>query len=77
MTARQRADTFGAVVGRRLHALREERGMTLGAVARHMGVHLSAVSQIERYGRDLRVDTVRRYCAAIGATIRIELEETP
>lgn len=70
----RRDDTFGAAVGRRLRALRKQRGMSLADVAARMGCHLDAVSQIERLGRDLRVDTVRRFCAAIGAEIHITLK---
>lgn len=70
----RRDDTFGAAVGRRLRELRKQRGMSLADVAAQMDCHLDAVSQIERLGRDLRVETVRRYCAAIDAEISIKLK---
>jgi transcriptional regulator with XRE-family HTH domain len=64
-------------LGRHLGTLRAQAGHQPCDVASHMGVMPQYVKQIETSGRDLKYSTILRYCAAIGATIRIELEEAP
>lgn len=66
----------GRALGAHLKSLRLKRGLEIRQVAQLMKVDRSYVYQIEHYGRDLRIDTVRRYCDAIDAYIYIGLKET-
>ncbi|MFC3454031.1 helix-turn-helix domain-containing protein [Amycolatopsis speibonae] len=65
----------GRALSAHLKSLRTQRGLAVSEVAQRMDVDRSYVSQIENYGRDLRLETVRRYCDAIGAYIYIGLKE--
>lgn len=67
----------GRALGAHLKSLRLQRRLTILEVAQGMKVDRSYVHQIENYGRDLRLETVRRYCDAIGARIHIGLKEAP
>lgn len=62
-------------VGERCRALRQLRGLKIVEVARHMGADPSNVSDFERGVYNPTMSTVVRYCKAIGAHIKIELEE--
>ncbi len=77
MTRPRKGTDTGRAVGAHLENLRKQRGLTIPEVASRMQVDRSYVYQIEHYGRDLRMDTVRRYCDAIGAHIHIRLKEVP
>jgi ribosome-binding protein aMBF1 (putative translation factor) len=50
---------------RRLAKLREKKPLSQTVVAARMGTSASVVSKLEA-GRDLKMPTVQRYCAAIG-----------
>jgi transcriptional regulator with XRE-family HTH domain len=65
----------GRALGAHLKNLRCERGLAIREVAQRMDVDRSYIHQIENYGRDLRLETVRRYCDAIDAYIYIGLKE--
>lgn len=49
-------------------AIREEKALTQTVVAAKMKTSASVVSKLEA-GGDVKVSTLQRYCAAIGATI--------
>ncbi len=62
-----------------LRTARTARGLTVQAVADLVGVSASRVSQVERGEVDgsLRLDTLRRFAAALGYRVRIELLPDP
>jgi transcriptional regulator with XRE-family HTH domain len=60
-------------IGRRLAALRESRGMTVGEVAEAMGVTHTRVWHIEHGQKDVKVTTAERYLDAVGARLAIVL----
>jgi ribosome-binding protein aMBF1 (putative translation factor) len=53
-------------LARRLAELREKRALSQTVVAARMGTSASVVSKLEA-GGDVKVSTLQRYCAAIGA----------
>ena len=56
-------------VGRRIRALREERGLSLRALAESSGLSVNAVSLIERGQSSPTVATLHRLAAALGVRI--------
>ncbi|MBF6355846.1 XRE family transcriptional regulator [Nocardia higoensis] len=59
----------------RLKELREELHLTQQEVADRLNVGQNRVSNIERGDLDrVRLETLRRYVAAVGGTLRIEVE---
>lgn len=59
----------------RLKELREELHLTQQEVADRLNVGQNRVSNIERGNLDrVRLETLRRYVAAVGGTLRIEVE---
>ncbi|MFP5417286.1 MAG: helix-turn-helix domain-containing protein [Actinomycetes bacterium] len=60
-------DAFG--LGRRLHALRKGRGLTLAQVAEQTGVASSQLSMIENGKREARIGLLQRLAALYGTTL--------
>ena len=60
-------DSFG--LGRRLHALRKQRGLTLAQVAEQVEVAPSQLSMIENGKREARVGVLQRLAALYGTTL--------
>lgn len=56
--------------GWRLVEMRKHRGMTQEQVAKHMGISVARVSQIES-GNVSTQDVLSRYIAALGGTLRL------
>lgn len=54
------------MIGRRLRALRLEKGVTIRALARKVGVDFSYISQIEHQKRQPSRDLVTRFAVALG-----------
>lgn len=52
---------------------REQAGMTQEEVARKLGTKKSAISRIENHAEDIRLSTLRRYAAALGKHVRLEI----
>jgi ribosome-binding protein aMBF1 (putative translation factor) len=52
-------------LARKLAAAREKKSLTQTVVAARMGTSASVVSKLEA-GGDVKLSTLRRYCAAIG-----------
>ena len=55
-------------IARRLAAIREQKQLTQTMVAGRMHTSASVVSKLEA-GGDVKVSTLQRYCAAIGAPV--------
>jgi len=56
-----------------LVARREQQGLTQTVVAARMGTSQSAVARLERGDADVRVSTLERYAAALGAELRYDV----
>jgi transcriptional regulator with XRE-family HTH domain len=59
-------------IGRRIRRLREQRGLSLRALAKEAGVAVSAIAAVEvgtRSGDRLSAQTCRRLARALGVTI--------
>lgn len=52
---------------------REQAGMTQEEVARKLGTKKSAISRIENHAEDIRLSTLRKYAAALGKHVRLEI----
>jgi transcriptional regulator with XRE-family HTH domain len=55
--------------GTALHVLREQRGLTIAALARQVGLSAAAISQIESGTVQPSVTTLRRLAAALGVPV--------
>lgn len=56
-----------------LVARREEQGLSQTLVAARMGTSQSAVARLERGDADVRISTLERYAAALGAELRYDV----
>lgn len=61
-------------IGRRLRALRTERGMTILEMAAKAGVSAGSISQIERGATNPSISTLQKLRAALGVTLWSFLE---
>lgn len=60
-------------IGVILRQAREEAGLTQEEVARRLKTKKSSISRIENHADDVRLSTLRRYAAAVGAKLQIRL----
>jgi predicted transcriptional regulator len=58
-----------------LVAERHRAGLSQAEIARRMGTSQPAVARLETGGVDVRLSTLERYAAAVGARLRVRLEE--
>ena len=65
-----------AEVAIQLHGLRRRSGKTQAELAVALGTTQSAVARIE-HGKNLRLDTIYKYAAACGRSVRIKLVSDP
>lgn len=56
--------------GRRVRALREERGLSQDDLAKLVGMAQTKLPAIEQGRRDVRISTVRRFADALGVSIQ-------
>ncbi len=56
-------------IGRRVHELRSERGLSREALAKLAGVHLNTVANVEAGKRDTGVMTLSAIAAALGVQL--------
>lgn len=64
------------LTGQKLKAIRALRGMTQSDLAEAAGVSPTAIAEYERGKRDLRTDTVRKLCDALGVTVTYTVDGT-
>lgn len=74
MASRPLHDPDYAVAVKILCELRRESGITQAELARRLGVDQSLVSKIERRQRRIDIAELRRFCAALGSSLRIVVE---
>lgn len=66
----------GMLTGPKLRAIRSLRGMTQVQLAEAAGVSPTAVAEYELGKRDLRADTIRKLCEAMGVQVRYIVDGT-
>lgn len=74
LRARRLVEASGKLVDD-LIALREQKGLTQGQLAKRMGISQSGVARIEGGDRDPRLSTLRRYALALGAMIEHDVTD--
>lgn len=68
---------LAALVGRQVRARREERGLSLGALAQAAGVGKGTLSEIERGVRNPTLSTVYALAASLGVPLATLLADHP
>lgn len=64
------------LTGPKLKAIRALRGVTQAELASAAGVSPTAIAEYEKGKRDLRTDTVRKLCEALGVQVRYIVDGT-
>lgn len=64
------------LTGQKLRAIRALRGVTQAALAESAGVSPTAIAEYEKGKRDLRADTIRKLCDALGVTVIYRVDGT-
>lgn len=64
------------LTGQKLRAIRALRGMTQAQLAARAGVSPTAVAEYETGKRDLRAETIRKLCEALGVTVTYRVDGT-
>lgn len=62
--------------GQKLKVIRALRGVTQAQLANAAGVSPTAIAEYERGKRDLRADTIRKLCEALGVTVTYQVDGT-
>lgn len=64
------------LTGSKLRAIRALKGVTQAQLAAAAGVSPSAIAEYEKDKRDLRSDTIRKLCDALGVTVIYRVDGT-
>lgn len=64
------------LTGSKLRAIRALKGVTQAQLAAAAGVSPSAIAEFEKDKRDLRSDTIRKLCDALGVTVVYKVDGT-
>lgn len=64
------------LTGSKLKAIRALRGLTQAQLAEQSGVSPTAIAEYEKGKRDLRADTIRKLCEAMGVQVRYIVDGT-
>lgn len=64
------------LTGSKLRAIRALAGMTQAQLAEKSGVSPTAIAEYERDKRDLRADTLRKLCEALGVSVTYRVGDT-
>lgn len=64
------------LTGPKLRAIRSLRGVTQAQLAETSGVSPTAIAEYEKGKRDLRADTIRKLCDALGVQVRYIVDGT-
>jgi len=68
------ADKISVMVGKRIRALRESRGLSQEQLAAKCGCHRTYVGMVERAEKSISVVALSRFAKALGATMSSFLE---
>ncbi len=66
----------GMITGQKLRAIRALRGITQADLAAKAGVTQAAIAGFEVGKRDLRGETIRKLCAALGVQVIYKVDGT-
>ncbi|HCF3570063.1 helix-turn-helix domain-containing protein [Pseudomonas aeruginosa] len=64
------------LTGSKLRAIRALKNITQAQLAASAGVSPSAIAEYESGKRDLRADTIRKLCDALGVTVVYKVDGT-
>lgn len=64
------------LTGNKLKAIRALRGVTQAQLAADAGVSPTAIAEYEKGKRDLRSDTIRKLCEALGVQVTYTVDGT-
>lgn len=64
------------LTGQKLRAIRALRGMTQAQLAERANASPTAVAEYETGKRDMRADTIRKLCDALGVTVTYHVDGT-
>lgn len=64
------------LTGTKLRAIRALKGMTQAQLSEASGVSPTAITEYEGGKRDLRADTIRKLCEALGVTVTYRVDGT-
>jgi transcriptional regulator with XRE-family HTH domain len=64
------------LTGKKLRAIRALRNMTQAELAAKAGVSPTAIAEYEQDKRDLRADTIRKLCDALGVQVQYIVDGT-
>lgn len=64
------------LTGAKLRAIRALRNMSQAELASRAGVSQTAIAEYEQDKRDLRADTIRKLCEALGVQVRYIVDGT-
>ena len=64
------------LTGTKLRAIRALKGFTQAQLAELSGVSPTAITEYEKGKRDLRADTIRKLCDALGVTVTYRVDGT-
>lgn len=64
------------LTGQKLRMIRALRGITQAELAELAGVSPTAIAEYEKDKRDLRTDTVRKLCEALGVKVTYTVDGT-
>lgn len=64
------------LTGSKLRAIRALVGITQAELAEKSGVSPTAIAEYERDKRDLRADTIRKLCDALGVSVTYRVGDT-
>lgn len=69
-------DNGGMLSGAKLRTIRALRNITQAELALRSGVSPTAIAEYEQNKRELRADTIRKLCEALGVQIRYIVDGT-
>ena len=64
------------LTGAKLRAIRALRNLTQAQLAEKAGVSANAIAEYEQDKRDLRADTIRKLCDALGVQVKYIVDGT-
>lgn len=64
------------LTGSKLRAIRALRGITQAELAAKAGISQTAIAEYERDKRDLRSNTIRKLCEALGVKVTYTVDGT-
>lgn len=66
----------GTLSGSKLKAIRALRNVTQAQLSEQSGVSATAIAEYETGKRELRTDTIRKLCEALGVTVTYHVDGT-